>query len=159
MFFKCSLCILICECTSLFLSFIVFVNFSNVHWFWIKIKVSDWVERNFFSLTVLRGNLLAGDVHSNVTMDRHVHAWEWIDNICLLTWYLLWASAYLLEVWSHIAHWGIKIPPMLPPSKTQLPSFLPTPPPPSPLTLQAVQAPPSFLGNYPLSIGFLWTLP
>ena len=58
----------------MFLSFIVFVNFSNVHWFWIKIKVRDWVERNFFSLTVLRGNLLAGDVHSNVTMDRHVHA-------------------------------------------------------------------------------------
>ena len=33
----------------------VFVNFSNTHWFLVKIKVSDWVERNFFSLTVLAG--------------------------------------------------------------------------------------------------------
>ena len=35
-------------------------------------KVSDWVDRNFFSLTVFGGNFLAGDVHSSVTMDRHV---------------------------------------------------------------------------------------
>ena len=41
-------------------------------WFLFKIKVRDWVERNFFSLTVFGWNLLAGDVHSSVTMDRHV---------------------------------------------------------------------------------------
>ena len=44
-------------------TFIVFVNFSNVHWFSGKIKVSDLVERNFFSLAVFDSNLLAGDVH------------------------------------------------------------------------------------------------
>ena len=54
--------------------FIVFVKFSNVYWFSIKIKVSDWVVRTFFSLTVFGRNLLAGDVHSSVTMDRYVQA-------------------------------------------------------------------------------------
>ena len=29
------------------------------------------LERNFFSLTVFGGILLADDVHSSVTMDRH----------------------------------------------------------------------------------------
>ena len=33
-------------------------------------KVSDWVERNFFSLTIFGENLLADDVYSSVTMDR-----------------------------------------------------------------------------------------
>ena len=56
----------------LFSYFIVFANFSNVHWFSVKIKVSNWVERNFFSLTVFGGNLLADDVHSSVAMDRHI---------------------------------------------------------------------------------------
>ena len=55
-------------------TFIVFVNFSNVHWFSGKIKVSDLVERNFFSLVVFDSNLLAGDVHSSVTMNGHVQA-------------------------------------------------------------------------------------
>ena len=45
-------------------------------WFLIKTKVSDWVEQNFFSLTVFGGNLLAGNVHSNVTMDKHVQVWQ-----------------------------------------------------------------------------------
>ena len=58
----------------LFSFFIVFVNFSNVHWFSVKIKVSDGVERNFFLLTVFGGNLLAGDLHSYVIMDRHGQA-------------------------------------------------------------------------------------
>ena len=52
--------------------FIAVINFSNVHWLSFKIKVSDWVEMYFFSLTVFGGNLLAGDVHSSVTMDRYV---------------------------------------------------------------------------------------
>ena len=51
-----------------------FLQDHAVTWFSVKIKVSDWVERNFFSLTVFGGNLLAGDVHSSVTMDRHVQA-------------------------------------------------------------------------------------
>ena len=59
----------------------------------------DWVERNFFSMTVFSGNLLAGDVHSSVTMDGHVQAWQWIGNISLLTWGLLSASACSLEAW------------------------------------------------------------
>ena len=41
-------------------------------WFLVKIKVSDLVERNLFLLTVFGKNFIAGDVHSNVTMDRHV---------------------------------------------------------------------------------------
>ena len=66
--------------------FTVFVNFSNVHSFSVKIKVSDWVRRNFFSLAVFGGNLLAGDVHSSMALDIHVQAWQWIGSICLLTW-------------------------------------------------------------------------
>ena len=50
--------------------FIVFFDFSNVHWFSAKIKVSDWVDRNFFPLTVFGGNLLAGDVYSSVELNR-----------------------------------------------------------------------------------------
>ena len=63
----------------------------------VKTKVSDWVERNFFSLAVFHGIHLVGDVHASVTMDRHVQGWQWIGNIaihhlkptlsiCLLTW-------------------------------------------------------------------------
>ena len=162
MLFKCSLCILICECISLFLSlsvvclffdtlyfrfflcffffffvffnfsnvlqafivylnlpvylfvfafavevlfsfcffFIAFVNFSNVHWFSVKIKASDWVERNFFSLAVFGRNLLAGDVHSSMALDRHVQAWQWIGSISLVPWGLLWATACSLEAYS-----------------------------------------------------------
>ena len=65
----------------------------------VKTKVSDWVDRNFFSLAVFGGNLLAGDVHSSVAMDSHVQACQWTGSISLLTWGLLWASAYSLEVW------------------------------------------------------------
>ena len=150
MLFKCSLCILTCECIWLILSlsvvclffdtlyfsffvffsfsnvlqvfmmylnqrvylfvyvfvvevpfgfFIVLVNFSNVHWFSNKIKVSGWVERNFFSLTVFGRNLLTSEVHSSVTIDRNVQAWKWTGIISLLTWGLLWASACSLEAW------------------------------------------------------------
>ena len=58
----------------LFSFFIVFVDFSKVHWFSSKIKVSDYVGRYSFSFTVFGRNFLAGNVHSRVTMDRHVHA-------------------------------------------------------------------------------------
>ena len=61
--------------------FFVFFNFSNAHVCFVlrhRIAVQCfcifWVERNFFSLTVFGGNLLAGNVHSRVTMDRHVQA-------------------------------------------------------------------------------------
>ena len=54
--------------------FFVFVNFSNVHWFLVKVNLSDWVERDLFSLAVFGGNLLADDVDSNVAMDRHVQS-------------------------------------------------------------------------------------
>ena len=106
MFFKCSWYILICQCICLFLSycrsavqffFIMFVNFSNVNWFSVKIKVSDWEERNLFSLTVFDRNLLADDEHSSMTMDRHVQAWQWIRSISLLTLGLLCTSACSLE--------------------------------------------------------------
>ena len=43
-------------------------------WFFVKSEVSDWVDRNLFSLTVFGGNPLAGDVHSSVIMDRHVQS-------------------------------------------------------------------------------------
>ena len=78
--------------------FFVFVNFSNAHVV-LRHKITVqcfcicWVEWNFFSLTVFDGNLLAGDVHSSVTIDRHVQAWQWIGCIYLLTWGLLWPSA------------------------------------------------------------------
>ena len=59
-----------------------------------------WVERSFFSLTAFGGNLLAVDVHSSVTMDRHVQAWQLIGSNFLLNWGLLWASACSLEAWA-----------------------------------------------------------
>ena len=52
---------------------------------------------NFFSLTVFGGNLLADNVHSSVTMDRHVQACQWTGSISLLTWVLLWESACSVE--------------------------------------------------------------
>ena len=58
----------------------------------------NWAERNFFPSAVFGGILLAGDLHSIVTMVTHVQAWQWIGSIFLLTWGLLWASACLLEV-------------------------------------------------------------
>ena len=56
------------------------------------------MERNFFSSTVFGGNLLGGDVHSSVTMDRHIQAQQWRGNISLFTLGLLWSSTCLLEV-------------------------------------------------------------
>ena len=113
MFFKCSLCILICEFTYLFLSLlkkccsVILLYLLNLVMF-ISVLCSNievlfsffciyWVERNFFSLTVFGGNLLAGHVHSSIAMNRHVQSWQWIDSICLLTWGLHWASASPLE--------------------------------------------------------------
>ena len=93
---KCSYVLFFLFC---FFCFSVFVNFSNVHWFSVKIKVSGWIERNFFSLAVFGGNLLADDVQSSVTMVRHVQSWQWIDSICLLTWGLLLASVCSLEAY------------------------------------------------------------
>ena len=62
-----------------------YIGFLQDHdWFLVKRKVTDWVERNFFSLTVFGGNLLAGDVHSRVTMDRHAPSWQWIVSTSLL---------------------------------------------------------------------------
>ena len=63
-------------------SFFEFVNFSSVHVCFVLRQRSAvqfffcicWVERSFFSLTAFGGNLLAVDVHSSVTMDRHVQA-------------------------------------------------------------------------------------
>ena len=75
----------------------VIVNFSDMHYFSVKIKVSDWVERNFFSLTIFGGNFLAWDVHLSMTISSYVQAWQWIGSISLLTWGLLWASASSLE--------------------------------------------------------------
>ena len=56
-------------------------------------KVIEWVEKNFFSLTVFGGNLLSGDVHSSVTMDGHFLDRQHLPThlrstlaICLLTW-------------------------------------------------------------------------
>ena len=44
--------------------------------FFVKIEVSDGLERNFFSLTVFSQEslctILAGDIDSSVMMDRHV---------------------------------------------------------------------------------------
>ena len=112
MFFK---CILICECIFAFigcvfilwyfkLQFFVFFNFSNVLSVYLNLRVYlfifVFVVEVLFRLAVFGENLLAGDVHSSVTMDRHVQAWQWIGSICLLTWGLLWASAYSLEAWS-----------------------------------------------------------
>ena len=65
----------------------------------VKTKVGDWVDRNFFSLTVFGGNLLVVNVYLCVTMDRHIQACQWTSSISLLTWYLLWASACSLEAW------------------------------------------------------------
>ena len=92
-------CILMCECIWLlslsvvclffdalyFRAFLVFFNFSNVLQVYLNLRVYLFVfvfvvevlfsffcicSRNFFSLAVSSGNLLAGDVHSSVTMDR-----------------------------------------------------------------------------------------
>ena len=65
----------------------------------VKTKISDWVERNFCSLAVFGGNLLAGDVHSSVATDRDVQSWQWTGSILQFTWGLPWASACLLEAW------------------------------------------------------------
>ena len=40
----------------------------------IKRKKTRMLGRNFFLLTIFGGYLLADDIHSSVTMDRHVQA-------------------------------------------------------------------------------------
>ena len=84
----------------LFSFFIAIVNFRNVYWFTVIIKVSDWVERKLFSLAVFDGNLLTGGVHSSVALDRHIQLWQCIGS-SLLTSDLLWASACSLQSFSH----------------------------------------------------------
>ena len=87
MFFK---CILICECICCFClhllcvyslilctsDFFVFFNFSNVLWgylnLWACSFVLVFVEEVLFRLAVFSKNLLAGDVHYRVALDRHV---------------------------------------------------------------------------------------
>ena len=87
-------------------------------WFLVKTKVSYWVEKSFFSLTVFGGILLAGDIHSSVTMDRHVRGWQWTGMYNLnLPPHLgseavFWASACSLETWGRILSiclltWGL----------------------------------------------------
>ena len=90
-FIKCSLYILICECIWLFLSssavclffdtlyfsFFVFFNFSNVLSVYLNLRVYlfvlVFVVEVLFRFIVFRRNLLAGDVHSSVALDRHVN--------------------------------------------------------------------------------------
>ena len=78
-------------------------NFSNVLSVYLDLRVYlfvlAFVAEVLFRLAVFSRNLLAGDVHSNVTMDRHVQACQWTGSISLLTWRLLWASACSLEAW------------------------------------------------------------
>ena len=97
------------------LQFFVFFSFSYVLQVYLNLRVClfvfvfivevllsfciCWVERNFFSLAVFGGNLLAGHAHSSVALDRHVQARQWTGSISLLTWGLLWASAFLREAW------------------------------------------------------------
>ena len=103
-FIKCSLYILICECIWLFLSssavclffdtlyfsFFVFFNFSNVFSVYLNLRVYlfvlVFVVEVLFRFIVFRRNLLAGDVHSSVALDRHVNGQA--------------ASLYSLEVYS-----------------------------------------------------------
>ena len=47
-------------------------DFYRTMLFSVKTKVSDWVETNFFFLAVFGENLLAGDIHTSVTIDRDV---------------------------------------------------------------------------------------
>ena len=108
-------CILICECIWLFLSssvvclffdtlyfsFLVFFNFINVLSVYLNLRVHlfvlFFVVEVLFRLAVFSRNLLAGDVHSGVALDRHVHACQWPGSISLLPWSLLSASACSLE--------------------------------------------------------------
>ena len=103
-FIKYSLYILICECIWLFLSssavclffdtlyfsFFVFFNFSNVFSVYLNLRVYlfvlVFVVEVLFRFIVFRRNLLAGDVHSSVALDRHVNGQA--------------ASLYSLEVYS-----------------------------------------------------------
>ena len=112
-------CILICECIWLFLSswvvclffdtlyfsFFVFLNFNNVLSGYLNLRVYlfvlVFVVELLFRLAVFSENLPAGDVHSNVELDRHVNGLDRHVNgqaappyslmrptlgICLLTW-------------------------------------------------------------------------
>ena len=117
MFPKSSLCILICKCANVLVCFVlrhrsvqffVFFSFSNVHVCFmlryrsaVQIFCICWKERNFFLLAAFGGKLLASDVHSSVAMDRYVQSWQWIGNISLLTWSLLWGSVSSLEAWGY----------------------------------------------------------
>ena len=89
--------------------FFVCFNFNNIQCFSVKKKVSDRAERKFFSSTVF-GQWIW------MTMDDT--AWQWIGNISLLTWGLIWACAcshaawcrilgFLLLLYFHYLNWPI----------------------------------------------------
>ena len=79
-----------------------------------KINVSDWVERNFFSMTVFGGILFAGDVHSSVAMERQhlpAHLMSTLG-ICMLTWGLGLYSGFSttkceVSFLEYLGHWRI----------------------------------------------------
>ena len=60
---------------TLYLSFFVFFSFSNVLSVYLNLRVYlfvfVFVVKVLFRLAVFTGNLLAGDVHSSVALDRH----------------------------------------------------------------------------------------
>ena len=67
----------LCSVIEVLFSFFKFVSFSNVHVCFVfrdrsvvQFFCICCVERNFFSLAVFSGNILAGDAHSSVTVDR-----------------------------------------------------------------------------------------
>ena len=48
-------------------------NILYSDWFLVKIKVIDWVEGNFFSLTVFGGNFFC-----TLVAGVYTQAWQWI---------------------------------------------------------------------------------
>ena len=92
----------LCFDTSYF-SFFVYFYFSNVLSVYLNLRaylfLLVFVVEVLFRLAVFGGNLLTSDLHSSVTIHSHVQACQWTDSISLLTWGLLWASAYSLEAW------------------------------------------------------------
>ena len=69
---------------------------------WVYLFVLVFVVEMFFRLAVFSGNLLAGNVHSSMALDRYVQVCQWTGIISLLTWALLWASTCSLEACGEI---------------------------------------------------------
>ena len=87
------------------LQFFVIFNFSNVLSVYLNLRVYlfvlVFVTEALFRLAVFSGNLLAGDVHSSVTMDKHAQDRQHLPThlrptlvICLFTWALRWCSGF-----------------------------------------------------------------